>query len=177
MSFDQGTWVQNSGNGYDADLFSWTQNKKEINVRIRVYTKRNEAKPITSKDIIFKVDKGNNIFVVVDDTIIISGILFKKVRSDDVYYTIETEKSGTYILATIFKIEQELWSSLLESDTKLDSSKFTIEETKLYEMDDEERAIAEKLLYEQRTGKFTSSKQIDYNLVEKIKKANPLLFK
>ncbi|CAL0319507.1 unnamed protein product [Lupinus luteus] len=134
--------VPNKGNGLDLEKYSWTQSLQEVNVNIPV--------PEGTKARFLTVEiKKNHLKVgLKGQPPIIEGDLYKSVKPDDCYWSIEDQKAISILLTK--HDQMEWWKCLVKGDPEIDTQKVEPENSKLSDLDPETRSTVEKMMFDQR---------------------------
>ncbi|KAJ6764793.1 NUCLEAR MOVEMENT PROTEIN NUDC [Salix koriyanagi] len=79
---------------------------------------------------------------------IIEGELYKPVKVDDCYWSIEDQNTISILLTK--HDQMDWWESLVKGDPKIDTQKVEPENSKLSDLDGETRQTVEKMMFDQR---------------------------
>ncbi|KAK7350997.1 hypothetical protein VNO77_10109 [Canavalia gladiata] len=134
--------VPNKGNGLDLEKYSWTQTLQEVNVNVPV---PNGTK---SRFVICEIKKNHLKVGLKGQPPIIEGELYRPVKPDDCYWSIE-DQSALSILLTKHD-QMEWWKCLVKGDPEIDTQKVEPENSKLSDLDPETRQTVEKMMFDQR---------------------------
>lgn len=124
-------------NGAHCELYSWSQNHIEIEIRVKL------EKPIKKSDIKVDVDKQSRELRVNNS---VFGILHDNIDYDSIFWTFDTQNNN--FLIYFDKRSSSWWPVLCQNETQLRKG------TKHYsipasELDEPSRAVANKLLRDQ----------------------------
>lgn len=76
------------------------------------------------------------------------GLLFKKVKVDDSFWTLE---DGNRICVYLQKENQmEWWKTIIQGDAEIDTKKVQPENSKLADLDSDTRQTVEKMMFDQK---------------------------
>ncbi|KAL2339624.1 hypothetical protein Fmac_007564 [Flemingia macrophylla] len=134
--------VPNKGNGLDLEKYSWTQTLQEVNVNVPV------PKGTKSRFVICEIKKSHLKVGLKGQPPIIEGELYRSVKPDDCYWSIE-DQSALSILLTKHD-QMEWWKCLVKGDPEIDTQKVEPENSKLSDLDPETRQTVEKMMFDQR---------------------------
>ncbi|XP_020212258.1 protein BOBBER 1 [Cajanus cajan] len=134
--------VPNKGNGMDLEGYSWTQTLQEVNVNVPV------PKGTKSRFVICEIKKNHLKVGLKGQPPIIEGELYRSVKPDDCYWSIE-DQSALSILLTKHD-QMEWWKCLVKGDPEIDTQKVEPENSKLSDLDPETRQTVEKMMFDQR---------------------------
>ncbi|TMW69378.1 hypothetical protein Poli38472_001534 [Pythium oligandrum] len=156
------------GNGGQTDKYVWTQTLQEAQVNFAVpdgTKSRQVSVDITASRL--KVGlKGGETFV--------DGLLFKKVKVDDSFWTIE---DGNRICVYLQKDNQmEWWKTIIQGDPEIDTQKVQPENSKLSDLDSDTRQTVEKMMFDQRQkqlGLPTSDEMQKQEILQKFMAQHP----
>ncbi|KAJ7959336.1 protein BOBBER 1-like [Quillaja saponaria] len=137
-----GLKVPNKGNGLDLDNYSWTQSLQEVTVNIPV------PNGIKSRFVVCEIKKNHLKVGVKGQPPIIDGELYRTVRPDDCYWSIEDQNTVSILLTK--HDQMEWWKSLVKGDPEIDTQKVEPENSKLGDLDPETRQTVEKMMFDQR---------------------------
>ncbi|XP_061349303.1 protein BOBBER 1-like [Gastrolobium bilobum] len=139
---ESGSRVPNKGNGLDLEKYSWTQTLQEVTVNVPV---PNGTK---SRFVICEIKKNHLKVGLKGQPPIIEGELYRPVKPDDCYWSIE-DQSALSILLTKHD-QMEWWKCLVKGDPEIDTQKVEPENSKLSDLDPETRQTVEKMMFDQR---------------------------
>ncbi|CAJ1974391.1 unnamed protein product [Sphenostylis stenocarpa] len=134
--------VPNKGNGMDLEKYSWTQTLQEVNVNVPV---PNGTK---SRIVICEIKKNHLKVGLKDQPPIIEGELYRSVKPDDCYWSIEDQCALSILLTK--HDQMEWWKCLVKGDPEIDTQKVEPENSKLSDLDPETRQTVEKMMFDQR---------------------------
>jgi hypothetical protein len=81
---------------------------------------------------------------------IINGELFKRVKTSECTWTLESDGDKREIQLTLQKQEGQCWwDSVMKGDPEIDTQKVEPENSKLSDLDNETRGAVEKMMYDQ----------------------------
>ncbi|KAK7282575.1 hypothetical protein RIF29_11472 [Crotalaria pallida] len=134
--------IPNKGNGLDLENYSWTQSLQEVNVNVPI------LEGTKSRFVTCEIKMNYLKVGLKGQPPIIEGDLFKPVKPDDCYWTIEDHKSISILLTK--QDQMKWWKSLVKGDPEIDTQKAEPENSKLSDMDPETRSTVEKMMFDQR---------------------------
>ncbi|KAJ7965356.1 Protein BOBBER 1 [Quillaja saponaria] len=137
-----GLRAPNKDNGLDLENYSWTQSLQEVTVNVPV---PNGTK---SRFVVCEIKKNHLKVGLKGQSPIIDGELFRPVRPDDCYWSIEDQNSISILLTK--HDQMEWWKSLVKGDPEIDTQKVEPENSKLSDLDPETRQTVEKMMFDQR---------------------------
>ncbi|XP_015878468.2 protein BOBBER 1 [Ziziphus jujuba] len=165
---DSGARVPNRGNGLDLEKYSWTQTLQEVTVIIPV------PPGTKARFIVCEIKKKHLKVGLKGQPPIIEGELFRPIKPDDSYWSLE-DQSAVSILLT--KHDQlEWWKSLVKGDPEIDTQKVEPESSKLSDLDPETRQTVEKMMFDQRQksmGLPTSDEMQKQEILKKFMAEHP----
>ncbi|MED6125258.1 hypothetical protein PIB30_066949 [Stylosanthes scabra] len=162
------TIVPNKGNGMDLEKYSWTQTLQEVTVNVPVPT------GTKSRFVICEIKKNHIKVGLKGQPPIIEGELYKPVKPDDCYWSIE-DQSALSILLTKHD-QMEWWRCLVKGDPEIDTQKVEPENSKLSDLDPDTRQTVEKMMFDQRQksmGLPTSDELQKQELLKKFMAEHP----
>ncbi|KAG8076150.1 hypothetical protein GUJ93_ZPchr0006g41417 [Zizania palustris] len=132
----------NAGNGLDLDKYSWTQQLTEVNITVPV------PQGTKSRFVVCDIKKDHLKVGLKGQPPIIDGELYKLVKVDDCFWSIEDGKSLSILLTK--KNQMEWWRSVVKGEPEVDTQKVEPENSKLSDLDPETRQTVEKMMFDQR---------------------------
>ncbi|KAI3705727.1 hypothetical protein L1987_75968 [Smallanthus sonchifolius] len=164
----KGLRAPNNGNGLDMENYSWIQSLQEVNVTIPV-------PPGTKSRFIACEIKKNHIKVgLKGQPPILEGDLYKSVKVDDSFWSLEDQKAVTLLLTK--QDQMEWWKFLVKGEPEIDTQKVEPESSKLGDLDPETRSTVEKMMFDQRQkqmGKPTSDEMQKQDILKKFMAEHP----
>ncbi|KAK1444978.1 nuclear movement protein NudC like protein [Babesia gibsoni] len=157
------------GNGGRTEWYVWTQTLSAVEVSASVPpgTKSRDLKVDITTNKLKVTLKGQNLF---------GGELHEAVKSDDCFWTLV---DGRTLQITLDKRNTlQWWSCVIKGHPEIDVKKIVPENSKLSDLDPETRSTVEKMMFDQRqkaAGLPTSDQMLQYEALEKFKKAHPEL--
>ncbi|WMV20716.1 hypothetical protein MTR67_014101 [Solanum verrucosum] len=138
----QGPAAPNNNNGLDLENYSWGQSLQEVNVNIPV--------PAGTKSRFIVCDISRNRLKVglKGQPPIIDGELYRPVKVDDCFWSLEDQKSISVLLTK--KDQMEWWKCCVKGEPEIDTQKAEPENSKLSDLDPETRSTVEKMMFDQR---------------------------
>nr|GMC58217.1 protein BOBBER 1-like [Ipomoea batatas] len=132
----------NKGNGLDMDNYSWVQSLQEVTITIPV--------PPGTKARFIECDiKKNHLKVgLKGQPPVIDAELYKPVKVDDSFWSLEDQKSISLLLTK--SDQMEWWKFLVKGEPEIDTQKVEPENSKLSDLDPETRSTVEKMMFDQR---------------------------
>ncbi|XP_061356164.1 protein BOBBER 1-like isoform X1 [Gastrolobium bilobum] len=161
-SGSSGSIVPNKGNGLDLDKYCWTQTLQELNVNVPV---PNGTK---SRFVICEIKKNHLKVGLKGQPPIIDGELYRPVKPDDCYWSIEDQKTLSILLTK--HDQMEWWKCLVKGDPEIDTQKVEPENSKLSDLDPETRQTVEKMMFDQRQKSMGLPTSDELNKQEMLKK-------
>ncbi|CAL0305435.1 unnamed protein product [Lupinus luteus] len=134
--------VPNKGNGLDLEKYSWTQTLPELNVNVPV------PEGTKSRFVTVEIKKNHLKVGLKGQPPIIEGELFKPVKPDDCYWSIEDQKVISILLTK--HSQMDWWKCLVKGEPEIDTQKAEPESSKLSDLDPETRSTVEKMMFDQR---------------------------
>ncbi|OIV98011.1 hypothetical protein TanjilG_21721 [Lupinus angustifolius] len=134
--------VPNKGNGLDLEKYSWTQTLPELNVNVPV------PEGTKSRFVTVEIKKNHLKVGLKGQPPIIEGELFKSVKPDDCYWSIEDQKVISILLTK--HNQMDWWKCLVKGEPEIDTQKAEPENSKLSDLDPETRSTVEKMMFDQR---------------------------
>ena len=104
------------------------------------------------------------------------GELSKPIKEEDSTWSLEDKKLVTIHLEKVSK--QEWWAHVLTKDPMIDTTKIVPQNSSLSDLQGEERAMVEKMMWDQRQkemGKPTSEQQKQMDMIKGLQDKNPEL--
>uniref|UniRef100_A0A6N2KP84 CS domain-containing protein n=1 Tax=Salix viminalis TaxID=40686 RepID=A0A6N2KP84_SALVM len=138
----RGGEVPNKGNGLDLEKYSWTQTLQEVSIQVPV------PSGTKSRFVVCDIKKNHLKVGLKDLPPIIEGELYKPVKVDDCYWSIEDQNTISILLTK--HDQMDWWESLVKGDPKIDTQKVEPENSKLSDLDGETRQTVEKMMFDQR---------------------------
>ncbi|XP_055832811.1 protein BOBBER 1-like [Solanum dulcamara] len=138
----KGPLAPNIGNGLDLDNYSWGQSMQEVNVNISV--------PLGTKSrfIVCDIKKSHLTVGLKGQPPIIDGELYRPVKVEDCFWSLEDQKSISVLLTK--KDQIDWWKCVVKGEPELDTEKVEPETSRLSELDPETRSNVEKIMFDQR---------------------------
>ncbi|KAI4337963.1 hypothetical protein L6164_016324 [Bauhinia variegata] len=165
---ESGLIVPNKGNGMDLDKYSWTQSLQEVNINIPV---PNGTK---SRFVVCEIKKNHLKVGLKGQPPIIDGELYRPIKPDDCYWSIEDQNSIAILLTK--HDQMEWWKCLVKGDPEIDTQKVEPENSKLSDLDPETRQTVEKMMFDQRQksmGRPTSDEMQKEEILKKFMAEHP----
>ncbi|KAM0032666.1 putative CS domain, HSP20-like chaperone, NudC family [Helianthus debilis subsp. tardiflorus] len=165
---NKGLRAPNKGNGLDMENYSWVQSLQEVNVTIPV-------PPGTKSRFVECEIKKNRIKVgLKGQPPILEGELYKSVKTDDSFWSLEDQKAIAILLTK--QDQMEWWKFLVKGEPEIDTQKVEPENSKLADLDPETRSTVEKMMFDQRQkqmGKPTSDEMQKQDILKKFMAEHP----
>ncbi|XP_027332678.1 protein BOBBER 1-like isoform X1 [Abrus precatorius] len=136
------TIVPNKGNGLDLEKYSWTQTLQEVNVSVPVPT------GTKSRFVICEIKKNHLKVGLKGQPPIIDGEVYRPVKPDDCYWSIEDQNTVSILLTK--HDQMEWWKCVVKGDPEIDTQKVEPENSKLSDLDPETRQTVEKMMFDQK---------------------------
>lgn len=158
----------NKGNGLDLEKYAWTQTLQEVNVNVPV------PKGTKSRFVVCEIKKNHLKVGLKGQPPIIEGELYRPVKPDDCYWSIEDQSSISILLTK--HDQMEWWRCLVKGDPEIDTQKVEPENSKLSDLDPETRKTVEKMMFDQRQksmGLPTSDELQKQELLKKFMAEHP----
>jgi hypothetical protein len=158
----------NAGNGLDLEKYSWTQQLPEVNIIITV------SQGTKSRSVVCDIKKDRLKVGLKGQPPIIDGELYKPVKVDDCFWSIEDGKSLNILLTKLNQMEW--WKSVIKGDPEVDTQKVEPENSKLSDLDPETRQTVEKMMFDQRQkqmGLPTSDEMQKQEMLKKFMAEHP----
>lgn len=160
----------NKGNGLDLDNYSWTQSLQEVTVTLPV------PPGTKSRDIVCDIKKNHLKVGLRGKPSIIDGELYKPVKPDDCFWSLEDQKAISILLTK--HDQMEWWRCAVKGEPEVDTQKVEPENSKLSDLDPETRSTVEKMMFDQRQksmGLPTSDELQKQELLKKFMAEHPEL--
>ncbi|OIT31358.1 PREDICTED: protein BOBBER 1-like [Nicotiana attenuata] len=138
----KGPRAPNKGNGLDLENYSWNQSLQEVNVNIPV------PDGTKSRFIVCDISKNRLKVGLKGQPPIIDGELYRPVKVDDCFWSLEDQKSISVLLTK--KDQMEWWKCCVKGEPEIDTQKAEPESSKLADLDPETRSTVEKMMFDQR---------------------------
>ncbi|KAK9048905.1 hypothetical protein SSX86_032128 [Deinandra increscens subsp. villosa] len=164
----KGLRAPNKGNGLDMENYSWVQSLQEVNVTIPV------PPGTKSRFILCEVKKNHLKVGLKGQPPILEGELYKSVKVDDCFWSLEDQKAVALLLTK--QDQMEWWKFLIKGEPEIDTQKVEPENSKLADLDPETRSTVEKMMFDQRQkqmGKPTSDEMQKQDILKKFMAEHP----
>ncbi|CAI0449941.1 unnamed protein product [Linum tenue] len=168
VSFRSQTTVPNKGNGLDLDNYSWTQTLQEVTVLVPV------PHGTKSRFVVCDIKKNRLKIGLKGQPPIIEGELYKPIKVDDCYWSIEDQNTISVLLTK--HDQMEWWKTLVKGGPEIDTQKVEPENSKLADLDPETRQTVEKMMFDQRQkqmGRPTSDEIQKQDILKKFMAEHP----
>ncbi|KAE8077678.1 hypothetical protein FH972_016219 [Carpinus fangiana] len=155
--------VPNAGNGLDLDNYSWTQTLQEVTLNVPVPT------GTKGRFVVCEIKKNHLKVGLKGQPPIIEGELYRPIKPDDCYWSLEDQKSISILLTK--HDQMEWWKSVVKGDPEVDTQKVEPESSKLSDLDAETRQTVEKMMFDQRQksmGRPTSDEMQKQEILKKF---------
>ncbi|CAI0412835.1 unnamed protein product [Linum tenue] len=160
--------VPNKGNGLDMDNYSWTQTLQEVTVLVPV------PHGTKSRFVVCDIKKNHLKIGLKGQPPILEGELYKPIKVDDCYWSIEDQNTISVLLTK--HDQMEWWKSLVKGGPEIDTQKVEPENSKLADLDPETRQTVEKMMFDQRQkqmGRPTSDEIQKQDILKKFMAEHP----
>ncbi|CAI0449944.1 unnamed protein product, partial [Linum tenue] len=160
--------VPNKGNGLDLDNYSWTQTLQEVTVLVPV------PHGTKSRFVVCDIKKNRLKIGLKGQPPIIEGELYKPIKVDDCYWSIEDQNTISVLLTK--HDQMEWWKTLVKGGPEIDTQKVEPENSKLADLDPETRQTVEKMMFDQRQkqmGRPTSDEIQKQDILKKFMAEHP----
>ncbi|XP_074281671.1 protein BOBBER 1-like [Silene latifolia] len=158
----------NKANGLDLENYSWGQSLQEVNVTIPV------PPGTKSRFIVCEIKKNHLKVGLKGQAPIIDGELYKPVKPDDCFWSLEDQKAVSILLTK--HDQMDWWRAVVKGDPEVDTQKVEPESSKLGDLDPETRSTVEKMMFDQRQktmGLPTSDEMQKQELLKKFMAEHP----
>ncbi|GFP91300.1 protein bobber 1 [Phtheirospermum japonicum] len=163
-----GRRAPNKGNGLDMDNYSWGQSIQEVTITVPV-------PPGTKSRAIACEIKKNRISVgLKGQPPILDGELFRPIKVDDCFWSLEDQKSISILLTK--QDQMEWWKYIVKGEPQIDTQQVEPESSRLGDLDPETRSTVEKMMFDQRQkqrGLPTSDEMQKQELMKKFMAEHP----
>ncbi|CAN4087594.1 unnamed protein product [Withania somnifera] len=138
----KGSRAPNKSNGLDLENYSWGQSLQEVNINIPV------PPGTKSRFIVCDISRNRLKVGLKGQPPIIDGELYRPVKADDCFWSLEDQKSISVLLTK--KDQMEWWKCCVKGEPEIDTQKAEPESSKLSDLDPETRSTVEKMMFDQR---------------------------
>ncbi|XP_021729092.1 protein BOBBER 1-like [Chenopodium quinoa] len=152
----------NKGNGQDLENYSWEQSLPEVTVSVPV------PPGTKSRSITCEIKKNHLKVGLKGQPPIIDGDLYKPVKPDDCFWSLEDQKSISILLTK--HDQMDWWRCLIKGEPEIDTQKVEPESSKLSDLDPETRSTVEKMMFDQRQKQMGLPTSDDMQKQELLKK-------
>ncbi|XP_021764067.1 protein BOBBER 1-like [Chenopodium quinoa] len=152
----------NKGNGQDLENYSWVQSLPEVTVSVPV------PPGTKSRSISCEIKKNHLKVGLKGQPPIIDGDLYKPVKPDDCFWSLEDQKSISILLTK--HDQMDWWRCLIKGEPEIDTQKVEPESSKLSDLDPETRSTVEKMMFDQRQKQMGLPTSDDMQKQELLKK-------
>ncbi|XP_050225247.1 protein BOBBER 1 [Mercurialis annua] len=167
---ETGPLVPNNGNGLDLEKYCWTQTLQEVSIQVPV------PPGTKSRFVVCDIKKNHLKIGLKGQPPIIDGELYKPIRVDDCYWSIEDQNTISVLLTK--HDQMDWWKCIVKGDPEVDTQKVEPENSKLADLDPETRQTVEKMMFDQRQksmGLPTSEEMQKQELMKKFMAEHPEL--
>lgn len=164
----KGLRAPNKGNGQDMENYSWVQSLQEVNINIPV------PPGTLSRAIVCDIKKNHLKVGLKGQPPILEGDLYKSVKVDDSFWSLEDKKAIAILLTK--QDQMEWWKFLVKGEPEIDTQKVEPESSKLGDLDPETRSTVEKMMFDQRQkqmGLPTSDEMQKQDILKKFMAEHP----
>ncbi|KAJ8554313.1 hypothetical protein K7X08_024991 [Anisodus acutangulus] len=164
----KGPRAPNKGNGLDLENYSWVQSLQEVTVNIPV------PHGTKSRFIVCDISRNRVKVGLKGQPPIIDGELYRPVKVDDCFWSLEDQKSISVLLTK--KDQMEWWKCCVKGEPEVDTQKAEPESSKLSDLDPETRSTVEKMMFDQRQksmGLPTSDETQKQDILKKFMAEHP----
>ncbi|CAK9151616.1 unnamed protein product [Ilex paraguariensis] len=163
-----GPRAPNKGNGLDLEKYSWVQSLPEVTINVPV------PSGTKSRSVVCEIKKNHLKVGLKGLPPIIDGELYKPVKPDDCYWSLEDQKTVSVLLTK--QDQMEWWKCAVKGDPEVDTQKVEPENSKLSDLDPETRSTVEKMMFDQRRksmGLPTSDEMQKQEMLKKFMAEHP----
>ncbi|PHU23321.1 Nuclear migration protein nudC [Capsicum chinense] len=164
----KGSRVPNKSNGLDLENYTWGQSLQEVSIYIPV------PQGTKSRFIVCDISRNRLKVGLKGQPPIIDGELYRPVKVDDCFWSLEDQKSISVLLTK--KDQMEWWKCCVKGEPEIDTQKAEPENSKLSDLDPETRSTVEKMMFDQRQksmGLPTSDETQKQELLKKFMAEHP----